>query len=113
MLFKNALLKIKDEKLLDEIIDFSYSTIYSHFLEPIDKDKLKSNISKEINSLLSLESKPTSIEHIVCIRTLEDEAEIDDSGHYVITPDVKYHEIYDVWLTQKGDGEHYSLLFAD
>lgn len=57
MNFKDALLKIKKEGLLDCIVDES------------NDYEVCSSIEKEIDSLLSLEPQSSSIEHIVCIRS--------------------------------------------
>ena len=47
MKFKEALLKIKEEGLLDRIVDESNS------YDSVDKSELRSSIEKEIDSLLS------------------------------------------------------------
>ena len=59
MKFKDALLKIKKEGLLDCIVDES------------NDYEVCSSIEKEIDSLLSLEPCSSSIESIVCVRFLE------------------------------------------
>lgn len=84
MKFKDALLKIKKEGLLDCIVDES------------NDYEVCSSIEKEIDSLLSLEPQSSSIEHIVCVRFLKDELQMDENRHYIIESDVKYHETYNV-----------------
>ena len=64
MNFKDALLKIKKEGLLDCIVDES------------NDYEVCSSIEKEIDSLLSLEPQSLSIEHIVCVRFLKDELQM-------------------------------------
>lgn len=101
MKFKDALLKIKKEGLLDCIVDESNSYDY----------EVRSSIEKEIDSLLCLEPQSSSIEHIVCVRFLKDELQMDENGHYIIEPDVKYHVTYNVYAVDNNN--LYSILFMD
>lgn len=105
MKFKEALLKIKEEGLLDRIVDESYS------YNSVDKSKLRSSIENEIDSLLSLEHCSSSIESIVCIRSLKEELKMDENRHYIIEPNVKYHETYNVCSIR--DKSFYSILYVD
>lgn len=99
MKFKDALLKIKKEGLLDCIVDES------------NDYEVCSSIEKEIDSLLSLDSQSSSIEHIVCVRFLKDELQMDENRHYIIEPDVKYHVTYNVYAVHNNN--LYSILFMD
>lgn len=99
MKFKDALLKIKKEGLLDCIVDES------------NDYEVCSSIEKEIDSLLSLEPQSSSIEHIVCVRFLKDELQMDENRHYIIESDVKYHETYNVCSVR--DDSLYSILYVD
>lgn len=99
MKFKDTLLKIKKEGLLDCIVDES------------NDYEVCSSIEKEIDSLLSLDSQSSSIEHIVCVRFLKDELQMDENRHYIIEPDVKYHVTYNVYAVHNNN--LYSILFMD
>lgn len=99
MKFKDALLKIKKEGLLDCIVDES------------NDYEVCSSIEKEIDSLLSLDPQSSSIEHIVCVRFLKDELQMDENRHYIIEPDVKYHKTYNVYAVHNNN--LYSILFMD
>lgn len=99
MKFKDALLKIKKEGLLDCIVDES------------NDYEVCSSIEKEIDSLLSLEPQSSTIEHIVCVRFLKDELQMDENRHYIIESDVKYHETYNVCSVR--DDSLYSILYVD
>lgn len=99
MNFKDALLKIKKEGLLDCIVDES------------NDYEVCSSIEKEIDSLLSLEPQSSSIEHIVCVRFLKDELQMDENRHYIIEPDVKYHKTYNVCSVR--DKSFYSILYVE
>lgn len=99
MKFKDALLKIKKEGLLDCIVDES------------NDYEVCSSIEKEIDLLLSLEPQSSSIEHIVCVRFLKDELQMDENRHYIIEPDVKYHVTYNVYAVHNNN--LYSILFMD
>lgn len=99
MKFKDALLKIKKEGLLDCIVDES------------NDYEVCSSIEKEIDSLLSLEPQSSSIEYIVCVRFLKDELQMDENRHYIIEPDVKYHKTYNVYAVHNNN--LYSILFMD
>lgn len=99
MKFKDALLKIKKEGLLDRIVDES------------NDYEVCSSIEKEIDLLLSLESQSSSSEHIVCVRFLKDELQMDENLHYKIESDVKYHVTYNVYAVDNND--LYSILFMD
>ena len=99
MKFKDALLKIKKEGLLDCIVDES------------NDYEVCSSIEKEIDSLLSLDPQSSSIEHIVCVRFLKDELQTDEIRHYSIEPDVKYHVTYNVYAVHNNN--LYSILFMD
>ena len=99
MNFKDALLKIKKEGLLDCIVDES------------NDYEVCSSIEKEIDSLLSLEPQSSSIEHIVCVRFLKDELQMDENRHYIIESDVKYHKTYNVYAVHNNN--LYSILFMD
>lgn len=99
MKFKDALLKIKKEGLLDCIVDES------------NDYEVCSSIEKEIDSLLSLDPQSSSIEHIVCVRFLKDELQMDENHHYIIEPDVKYHVTYNVYAVHNNN--LYSILFMD
>lgn len=99
MKFKDALLKIKKEGLLDRIVDES------------NDYEVCSSIEKEIDLLLSLESQSSSSEHIVCVRFLKDELQMDENRHYKIESDVKYHVTYNVYAVDNND--LYSILFMD
>lgn len=99
MKFKDALLKIKKEGLLDCIVDES------------NDYEVCSSIEKEIDSLLSLDPQSSSIEHIVCVRFLKDELQMDVNRHYIIEPDVKYHVTYNVYAVHNNN--LYSILFMD
>lgn len=105
MYFKEALLKIKEEGLLDRIVDESYS------YNSVDKSKLRSSIENEIDSLLSLEPCSSSIESIVCIRSLKEELKMDENRHYIIESDVKYYVTYNV--RSIWDDSLYSILYVD
>ena len=94
MKFKVALLKIKEEGLLDRIVD------ESHSYDSVDKSKLRSSIENEIDFLISLEPCPSSIESIVCIRSLKEELKMDENRHYIIESDVR-------------DKSFYSILYVD
>lgn len=99
MKFKDALLKIKKEGLLDCIVDES------------NDYEVCSSIEKEIDSLLSLDPQSSSIEHIVCVRFLKDELQMDENRHYIIEPDVKYHVTYNVYAVHNNN--LHSILFMD
>ena len=99
MKFKDALLKIKKEGLLDCIVDES------------NDYEVCSSIEKEIDSLLSLEHCSSSIESIVCIRSLKEELKMDENRHYIIERDVKYHVTYNVCSIR--DDSLYSILYVD
>lgn len=99
MNFKDSLLKIKKEGLLDCIVDES------------NDYEVRSSIEKEIDSLLSVEPQSSSIEHIVCVRFLKDELQMDENRHYIIEPDVKYHVTYNVYAVDNNG--LYSILFMD
>lgn len=99
MKFKDALLKIKKEGLLDCIVDES------------NDYEVCSSIEKEIDSLLSLEPCSSSIESIVCIRSLKEELKMDENRHYIIESDVKYHKTYNVYAVHNNN--LYSILFMD
>lgn len=99
MKFKDALLKIKKEGLLDCIVDES------------NDYEVCSSIEKEIDSLLSLEPCSSSIESIVCIRSLKEELKMDENRHYIIESDVKYHVTYNVYAVHNNN--LYSILFMD
>lgn len=99
MKFKDALLKIKKEGLLDCIVDES------------NDYEVCSSIEKEIDSLLSLEPQSSSIEHIVCVRSLKEELKMDENRHYIIESDVKYHKTYNVCSVR--DKSFYSILYVD
>lgn len=99
MKFKDALLKIKKEGLLDCIVDES------------NDYEVCSSIEKEIDLLLSLEPQSSSIESIVCVRFLKDELQMDENRHYIIEPDVKYHVTYNVYAVHNNN--LYSILFMD
>lgn len=105
MYFKDALLKVEEEGLLDRIVDESNS------YDSVDKSKLRSSIENEIDSLLSLEHCSSSIESIVCIRSLKEELKMDENRHYIIEPDVKYHVTYNVYAVDNNN--LYSILFMD
>lgn len=105
MKFKVALLKIKEEGLLDRIVDESYS------YDSVDKSKLRSSIISEIDSLLSLEPCFSSVESIVCIRSLKEELKMDENRHYIIESNVKYHVAYNVCSIR--DDSLYSILYVD
>lgn len=105
MYFKDALLKVKKEGLLDCIVDESYS------YDSVDKSKLRSSIENEIDYLLSLEHCSSFIESIVCIRSLKEELKMDENRHYIIESDVKYHETYNVCSIR--DDSLYSILYVD
>lgn len=99
MKFKDALLKIKKEGLLDCIVDES------------NDYEVCSSIEKEIDSLLSLEPCSSPIESIVCIRFFKDELQMDENRHYIIEQDVKYHVTYNVYAVHNNN--LYSILFMD
>lgn len=99
MNFKDALLKIKKEGLLDCIVDES------------NDYEVCSSIENEIDYLLSLEHCSSSIESIVCIRSLKEELQMDENRHYIIESDVKYHESYNVCSVR--DDSLYSILYVD
>ena len=80
MNFKDALLKIKKEGLLDCIVDES------------NDYEVCSSIEKEIDSLLSLEPQSLSIEHIVCVRFLKDELQMDENYYYKLHIHYKSHD---------------------
>ena len=105
MKFKDTLLKIKKEGLLDCIVD------ESHSYDSVDKSKLRSSIENEIDFLISLEPCSSSIESIVCIRSFKDELQMDENRHYIIEPDVKYHVTYNVYAVHNNN--LYSILFMD
>ena len=46
MLLKDALVKIQTENLFDDLIDYIYSNIYSHFYEPAEKEEIIDTGSK-------------------------------------------------------------------
>lgn len=99
MNFKDALLKIKKEGLLDCIVDES------------NDYEVCSSIEKEIDFLISLEPCSSSIESIVCIRSLKEELKMDENRHYIIESDVKYHKTYNVYAVHNNN--LYSILFMD
>lgn len=99
MNFKDALLKIKKEGLLDCIVDES------------NDYEVCSSIEKEIDSLLSLEPCSSPIESIVCIRFFKDELQMDENRHYIIEQDVKYHVTYNVYAVHNNN--LHSILFMD
>lgn len=102
MKFKDTLLKIKKEGLLDCIVDES------------NDYEVCSSIEKEIDLLLSLEPQSSSIESIVCVRFLKDELQMDENRHYIIEPDVKYHVTYNVYAVHNNNNNNlYSILFMD
>lgn len=101
MKFKDALLKIKKEGLLDCIVEES------------NDYEVCSSIEKEIDLLLSLEPQSSSIESIVCVRFLKDELQMDENRHYIIEPDVKYHVTYNVYAVHNNNNNLYSILFMD
>lgn len=105
MKFKDTLLKIKKEGLLDCIVD------ESHSYDSVDKSKLRSSIENEIDFLISLEPCSSSIESIVCIRSLKEELKMDENRHYIIESDVKYHKTYNVYAVHNNN--LYSILFMD
>lgn len=105
MFFKGALLKVKEEGLLDRIVDESYS------YDSVDKSELRSSIENDIDFLLSLVPCSSSIESIVCIRSLKEELKMDENRHYIIESDVKYHVTYDVRAFY--DNALHSILFMD
>jgi len=105
MKFKDALLKIKKEGLLDCIVD------ESHSYDSVDKSKLRSSIENEIDFLISLEPCSSSIESIVCIRSLKEELKMDENRHYKIESDVKYHVTYNVYAVHNNN--LHSILFMD
>lgn len=105
MKFKDTLLKIKKEGLLDCIVD------ESHSYDSVDKSKLRSSIENEIDFLISLELCSSSIESIVCIRSLKEELKMDENRHYIIESDVKYHKTYNVYAVHNNN--LYSILFMD
>lgn len=105
MKFKEALLKIKEEGLLDRIVDESNS------YDSVDKSELRPSIEKEIDSILSLEPYSSSIESIVCIRSLTEELKMDENRHYIIESDVKYHKTYNVCSV--CDKFFYSILYVE
>lgn len=99
MKFKDALLKIKKEGLLDCIVDES------------NDYEVCSSIENEIDFLISLEPCSSSIESIVCIRSLKEELKMDENRHYIIESDVKYHKTYNVYAVHNNN--LYSILFMD
>ena len=99
MKFKDALLKIKKEGLLDRIVDES------------NDYEVCSSIEKEIDLLLSLEPQSSSSEHIVCVRFFKDELQMDENRHYIIESDVKYHVTYNVYAVHNNN--LHSTLFMD
>ncbi len=99
MKFKDALLKIKKEGLLDCIVDES------------NDYEVCSSIEKEIDSSLSLEPCSSSIESIVCVRFLKDELQMDENRYYIIEPDAKYHVTYNVYAVHNNN--LHSILFMD
>lgn len=113
MLLKDALVKVQTENLFDDLIDYMYSNIFSHFFEPVEKEKINKNIKKLINSLLSLEPNDSLLTSICAIKTMNYDAEMDDDLHYIITAPVKYYEDFDVFSIYADDPERYSLMFTD
>lgn len=113
MLLKDALVKIQTENLFDDLIDYMYSNIYSHFYEPIEKEEININFKKLINSLLSLEPNESLLTSIGAIKTMNYDAEMDDDLHYITTAPVKYYETFDVFSIYVDDPERYSLMFTD
>lgn len=113
MLLKDTLVKVQTENLFDDLIDYMYSNIYSHFYEPIEKDEINKNFKKLINSLLSLEPNESLLTSIGAIKTMNYDAEMDDDLHYITTAPVKYYETFDVFSIYVDDPERYSLMFTD
>ena len=58
-----------------------------------------------------LEPQSSSIEHIVCVRFLKDELQMDENRHYIIEPDAKYHVTYNVYAVHNNN--LHSILFMD
>lgn len=113
MLLKDTLVKVQTENLFDDLIDYMYSNIYSHFYEPIEKDEINKNFKKLIDSLLSLEPNESLLTSIGAIKTMNYDAEMDDDLHYITTAPVKYYETFDVFSIYVDDPERYSLMFTD
>ena len=113
MLLKDALVKIQTENLFDDLIDYIYSNIYSHFYEPAEKEEINKNFKKLIDSLLLLEPNESLLTSIGAIKTMNYDAEMDDDLHYITTASVKYYEDFDVFAIYADDPERYSLMFTD
>lgn len=116
MLLKDTLVKVQTENLFDDLIDYMYSNIFSHFFEPVEKEKINKNIQELIDSLLSLEPNKESNKAPTCIgaiKTMNYDAEMDDDLHYITTASVKYYEDFDVFAIYADDPERYSLMFTD
>lgn len=116
MLLKDTLVKVQTENLFDDLIDYMYSNIFSHFFEPVEKEKINKNIQELIDSLLSLEPNKESNKAPTCIgtiKTMNYDAEMDDDLHYITTAPVKYYETFDVFAIYADDPERYSLMFTD
>lgn len=113
MLLKDALVKIKTENLFDDLIDYMYSNIYSHFYEPVEKEEINENFKKLIDSLLLLEPNESLLASIGAIKTMNYDAEMDDDLHYITTAPIKYYETFDVFSIYVDDPERYSLMFTD
>ena len=113
MLLKDALVKIQTENIFDDLIDYIYSNIYSHFYEPAEKEEINKNFKKLIDSLLLLEPNESLLTSIGAIKTMNYDAEMDDDLHYITTASVKYYEDFDVFAIYADDPERYSLMFTD
>ena len=113
MLLKDALVKIQTENLFDDLIDYIYSNIYSHFYEPAEKEEINKNFKKLIDSMLLLEPNESLLTSIGAIKTMNYDAEMDDDLHYITTASVKYYEDFDVFAIYADDPERYSLMFTD
>ena len=113
MLLKDALVKIKTENLFDDLIDYLYSNIFSHFYEPVEKEEINENFKKLIDSLLLLEPNESLLTSIGAIKTMNYDAEMDDDLHYITTAPIKYYETFDVFSIYVDDPERYSLMFTD
>lgn len=113
MLLKDALVKIQTENLFDDLIDYMYSNIYSHFYEPVEKEEINKNFKKLIDSLLLLKPNDSLLTSIGAIKTMNYDAEMDDDLHYITTAPVKYYETFDVFAIYADDPERYSLMFTD
>ena len=83
MLLKDSLVKIQTENLFDDLIDYIYSNIYSHFYEPAEKEEINKNFKKLIDSLLLLEPNESLLTSIGAIKTMNYDAEMDDDLHYI------------------------------